>query len=197
MSQTEEKIGQVIMEIATKANGGKLRFPVMTGTVVAGSVDIGELTCDVILSKDDTDTPTQGILISPVLESTNGLVLYPADNSQVWVAELDGPGKWGIVKYSDLTKATLKIGASSVTVTDGLVQFNDGSLGGLTKTLELQAQINKLNTLVGHLVGIINGIAVLEAGGGAASALQAALKVAILTDTVGDFSNIEDTTVKH
>ena len=84
-----------------------------------------------------------------------------------------------------------------MTVTDGLVQFNDGSLGGLTKTLELQAQINKLNTLVGHLVGIINGIAVLEAGGGAASALQAALKAAILTDTVGDFSNIEDTTVKH
>jgi len=73
--------------------------------------------------------------------------------------------------------------------------MNGGGLGGLTKTKELQTQINKLNTLVQHIVTVINGVVIDEPGSGSASALQAALKTAILSDEVGDFSGIENTNI--
>jgi len=198
MGQEEKHIGQTIWEIAHRGDQPGLRFPVMSGVVAAGSVDMSACTCSVLLNVDDTDSPaTGGILLNSVSGNVNGVLCFPADGSNVWVAEIDGPGKWGIIKTSDLVKMVVTVGSASLTMTDGLIQFNDGSLGGLTKTLELKDQINKLNTLVQHLVTIINGAPIPEPGSGANSALQLALKNAILSDSVGDFSNIENTNVKQ
>lgn len=140
MDKTDIKIGNELRRITH--TDGKDRFPVMSGVVMAGSTDEGEMTCDVRLSVDldpsDPDfMPTPAVQITAALESTNGLVLYPADNSQVWVAEIDGPGKWGIVKCSDLVKVVATINNSKLTMTaDGFkIEAGGKNLGTVLQNL--------------------------------------------------------------
>lgn len=96
-----------------------MRFPVMSGTVVAGSVDMSACTCSVLLSVDDADSPaTEGVLLNGVSGNINGVLCFPADGSNVWVAEIDGPGKWGIIKTSDLVKMVVTISNVVVAITD-------------------------------------------------------------------------------
>ena len=67
----------------------------------------------------------------------------------------------------------------------------------MPKAIELKTQLNKNNILLAHIMAIINGPPVTEPGNGAPSALQIALKSAISSDQLGDFSNIENPNVKH
>ena len=125
-SQIEKQIGEQIWEIAHKRDGG-LRFPIMTGSVVAGSVDMDNLECTVLLSVDDEDSGgTEGILLNAVSLNSNGFLLFPADGSKVWVAELDGPGKWGVIKCSDLVKCQVTIGNNKTVVNGDNVEVTTG-----------------------------------------------------------------------
>ena len=199
MDKTDKKIGDELRRITHTDK--KDRFPVMSGVVMEGSTDLEDMTCDVRLSVDldpsDPDfMPTPAIQITAALESTNGLVLYPADNSQVWVAEIDGPGKWGLVKCSDLVKMQCTIGGSKVTVTDGLVQFNDGSNAGLVKVADLKTKLNNIENKINALINIFTTWTPLSGDGGAALKTLLATWVATeLTDTLQE--DIENTAVKH
>ena len=178
------KIG---MELRRIVGMNGVRFTVMSGVVTA--VNTGDNSCTVKLTCGDDDVPSEGILLNVLLGNMGGVYGMPAENANCIVAEVDGPGMWELLKADSYTN----VYASAST----LFQFNDGSLGGLTKTKELQTQINKLNMLVSHLVTVITGAPVPEPGSGAASALQAALKAAIAADSVGDFSDIENKKITH
>ena len=186
MSQTDKQIGEEIREIADKYKG-KLRFPVMSGKII--SVDDVAMTCVVERSVDDEGVSVDGVNINVVLNNTGGMYMVPADGAYCLVAEVDGPDKWEMLKAGAYTKIVVQAA--------DLIQMNDGSLGGLTKTLELQTQINKLNAKVEHLCGVINGAPIPEPGSGANSALQVALQAAIAADEVADFSAIENVKIKQ
>ena len=196
MAQQEKEIGALIEEIAHKRQGA-LRFPVMSGTVVAGSVDEANMVCSVLLNLQDSDAPgLQGILLNAVSTNTNGMILYPADNSNVWVAEIDGPGKWGVIRTSDLAQVIITIGSAKITMTGGLVRFNDGSNDGLVKVGALVTKLNNLENKLNNLITVFNSWTPVSNDGGAA--LKTALiswVAAALTDTVQ--SDLENTTVKH
>ena len=170
-------------------------YNIIGGTMVAGSTDAAAGTISVLPA--DGRPAIDGILLGVVTENENGIIVYPSDDSDVIIGSANGSGTWFLLKASTITKATIKIGGSSSTITDGLIQFNDGSLGGLTKTQELKTQLDKTTTLLQHLVATINGAVIPEAGSGAASALQAALKAAIAADALGEFSAIENTSIKQ
>jgi hypothetical protein len=130
MSQLEKQIAEKIRAIANGRAGD--RFPVMSGKVVAGSVDENEGTCKVVLSVNDTDCPTEDILISAVVQNANGFILYPRDESNVWVAEVDVPGKYGIIKCSNIYKAVVMMNAESggdkvITMTDNVIETRMGN----------------------------------------------------------------------
>ena len=186
MTKNTDKIRKGIRALTHKP------YEIVSGTVVAGSVDATEYTMTVLPSED-----SEGVLLNVITNDENGVVLLPKDNSNVIIGSIDGPGEWSLLKASDLVKVSIVLGSSKVTVTDGLIQFNDGSNGGLTVTPELKTQLDKTTTLLSHLIAVINGIPVDEPGSGSPSALQAKLKLAITADTLGDYSSIEDTTVKH
>ena len=194
MEKAYTEIGEQLRRI-THAKSGRL----LSGVVKNVDVDAG--TCDVLLTLDGDDqgggTMTQAVTMNVITGNVAGLYMVPDRDADCVVMEVDGPGNMLLLTATKYKKIVATVGSSTFTATDGLFQFNDGSLGGMTKTLELQTQINKLNTLVMHLVSVINGIPVPEPGSGAASALQASLAAAIATDSVGDFSNIEDIKVKH
>lgn len=108
-------------------------------------------TCSVLLSIDDD--PTEGVLLTSVSGVAEGVVILPKADSQVWVAEIDGPGKWGIVKYGEIEKVTVKMGGTpELVVTEGEIVMNGGDLGGLVK---VQSLVSKLNRLENALNGLI------------------------------------------
>ena len=91
----------------------------------------------------------------------------------------------------------LKDGSSNGVVisSHGSLQLNDGSLGGLTKTQELQKQLNRLNTQVQNIISVLTSWTVVPQDGGAALKTMAGLKLKPLQNA--DFSSIENTDVTH
>lgn len=167
---------------------------VMSGKVQEVQEDDG--TCSVLLSIDDE--ATEGVLLTSVTGNANGVVILPKAESQVWVAEIDGPGKWGIVKYGEIEKVTVKMGGTpEIVVTEGEIVMNGGGLGGLTKTQVLKTELDKVKDFLTHLKTVIGGSPIPEPGSGSPSALQAALSAAIASDQVPSFENIENDKVKH
>lgn len=169
MGQKDREAAELIESIANKKQGG-LRFPVMSGTVVAGSVKNDELVCKVQLSIDDDDsTATEGVLLNAVSLNSNGMILYPADGSNVLVAEVDGPGsKLAIIRCSDLVKMQVTIGGTTFTIINGKVKAEDGA----GAVLEMSGGMFKLSNATGSLGSMIDGLmddligAAMTTGGG-------------------------------
>lgn len=118
-----------------------LLHPIMSGKVVAGSIDNDNVVCDVLLTLDDNtatedseSVPTGGVLLSAVSMNNNGVILYPADDSDVVVGAIDGDGNYTLLKCSTLVKYQLTIGSSQLTVVDGNVGVKVGSNTKLTVT---------------------------------------------------------------
>jgi hypothetical protein len=107
MSKLEQQIAQTIKHIAD--NRQKAGGVIMSGTVVAGSTNTDAQTVSVVLSINDETNPSTDIMLNAVTLNMNGLILYPADNSNVWVTEVDGSGKYGVIKCSDVVKAIVTI----------------------------------------------------------------------------------------
>ncbi len=197
MGKEDKILGTWIQDIA---NGGanKLSATVMSGKVVAGSVDAANGVCKVLINMHDTETAAaEGILLNAVSMNSNGMMLYPADNSQVWIAEIDGQGKWGLIKCSNLVRMIITIGDRKLTIQGDEAFFDAGGNGGLTITPELKKQLDKNNELLTAILNVINGAPIPEPGSGAASALQTAFQGAVATKSLGDFSNIENKKIKH
>ncbi len=105
-------------------------YEIISGTVVSGSVDSEEYTTSV--QPCDDSEPIQGVRLSSVTNNPNGVILIPANGSNVVIGSIDGPGEWSVIKTSDLEKMIVTIGSTKLTVTDGTVKAEDGSGAELT-----------------------------------------------------------------
>lgn len=110
-------------------------YELLSGTVVAGSVDLSKYTCSVQLTRmDDGDTPLANVMLSSVSENGNGVIYIPADGSNVIVGSVDGPGEFFLVHCSDLVKVMVTIQNTILTITaDGYSITRGGE--SLTKIL--------------------------------------------------------------
>ena len=118
MTVEEVNIKEAIRQIA----GADRHLPVVVmGTVV--SVNGSE--CVVLRSVDLPESPTQGVLINGVKSLMGGVYLRPAVGSTVWVAEIDGPGKWGVVKTSIIDEFQWSVGEPDGSRTQILVNSNE------------------------------------------------------------------------
>jgi hypothetical protein len=131
MADDAKKVAVLIDSISHKREH-LLRFPMMSGTVVAGSLDDVEMTVSVILSTDDADTPTEDINLNVVLNNTAGMYLIPSDGAYCIIGEIDGAGKWELLKASAYTKIMATIGAQTFVMDGTKVDVKDGSGGELT-----------------------------------------------------------------
>lgn len=191
-----DQIADQIVEIVGKATNEGMRYPVMSGVV--RDVDAEGGTCDVELSVDDEGQATPGIITNVVTDNMEGLTMVPVIGSQVWVAEIDGPGKWGLVKCSELQTVVVKIGGTAeLEVTSGTVVLNGGSNGGLVKVQELVDKINRLESKVNGLVTKYNShVHVLTLSTGTGTAAPTAAPETPITP-VTTVANIENPNVKH
>src|SRR6185437_186236 len=154
-------------------------------------------------SRQCTCTPLNGkgeaaITVNLSAEPNDGLLITPTINSTVLVAQTKQNDPF-VLMFSDIDGFSIitSDGKTQFVIgTAGSIQMNDGSYGGLTKTQELQAQLDKTNAVVKAILDTITGTVINEPGNGNPSAFQHALNLAVTLPqplNVGDFSTIENT----
>lgn len=158
------------------------------------SVDTTNNTCSVTVVSGEADIQIPNVLLSS--EPNDGFILFPSVGSTVIIG-LTTRNLPFVLMFEDIDSMQVTVNNTKFILKDGNIQMNDGSYGGLTKTQELQTQINKTNAVLQAVVNIISGTVIDEPGSGAPSALQAALKTAITGLSLGNFSNIENTLITH
>lgn len=167
-TQAQRSIGEHIRRIA-----GAMPAPAQIMSGVVKEVNEAEGTAMVALSLDG-DEAVSGVMLNAIIENDNGLLVIPAQDSNVWVAEIDGPDKWGIIKCSNAEKVTIKIaGTPEVLVESGKVVINGGEHGGMVKVQELVEAFNVIREDVNRLKNKIGIWSPVPNDGGAA--LRAAL----------------------
>lgn len=174
-----------LIEAIQKIAGTQLSDKVFVIACTVDSVDIPSRTCDCTAISGTGVTEIPNVLL--MTEVDDGILQVPTVGSTVFVIYSTYNEPF-VCLFSQIDQIILKADA---------IQLNDGSFGGLTKTLELQTQLNKTNQLLTSLLNIINGPPIPEPGSSAPSALQAALKAAIAGESLGDYSAIENQIITH
>ncbi len=126
MTKNSVKIKAGIRELASNS------FEVISGKVVAGSVNTAKYTMTVQITEHSEPIPH--VKLSAVAQNGNGLVLFPKDNSDVVIGSVDGPGEWTLLQSSDLDKVLITIGnviyemdETKFSIQNGGVAFDIGS----------------------------------------------------------------------
>lgn len=130
------------------AHGSDVSFPVMSGKII--SINESELTCKVSLSIAD-GIETDNINLNCISLNANGFIQFPKIDSNVIIAEVDGPGKWAIINCTDLTKAVITIGNTTFTITTNGVKIeaNNKNLGTVLQNILTHIQALTVPTAVG------------------------------------------------
>jgi hypothetical protein len=104
-------------------------YEIISGIVVPGSVDTTSYSMSVQAS-DDSE-PIQGVMLNAIVADGNGVILIPKDGSNVVIGSIDGPGEWGLIKASELTRAiitmenvTCVMDNTQINIQNGNVLFN-------------------------------------------------------------------------
>jgi len=125
-----------------------------------------------------------------------GLLFVPAIGSTILITYSTYNVPF-VSQFSELSQVLLIAGSSQVSIVDGKLMFNDGSLGGLVEVAALVTKLNNLENLVNDLAAKFNShthILTLSSGTGTA-APTAAPEATTLTPT--QRADIENTTVTH
>ena len=152
MNKTAIRIGDSIRNIAYKPN------EIISGIVVAGSVDLTEYTMSV--QPADDGAPIAGVNLNAITGSSDGVILVPADGSNVVVGCVDGPGEWVLLRASELVKVIVTIGAVTLNMDGSTIQLQNSDV-----VLQMTDSLFKLNTpgesFYNLLKDLINYIAAL------------------------------------
>ena len=168
MQEDNRKIRDAIKKMA---KGNKILV-----SIPAKVIDVNGHLCDVEPVNGDAE------ILDVRLQTSNvkGQYLKPKINSIVYISMLD-EDNYFVSTYGELE----------------LIELGGDEYGGLTITPELQKQLDVTNELLKALILVIDGPPIPEPGAGAPSAFQTALKSALIGQSLGDYSNIENETITH
>lgn len=166
-------------------------------TISSGKVDsVDGDTCTV---KREGLVDLTDVRLNAIEGAKNYLRIIPKVGSDVLVGLIENKKEHSVIlSCSDVEKIELKYdNGTTMDITEQDIVINGGQLGGLTITPKLVDELNKNNDLLNAILNVITGAPIMEPGSGSPSALQASLSGAVAGKPVGDFSQIEDTKVKH
>lgn len=168
-------------EILRKLRELTASLPVILSATVT-AVDRSKQTCDVVLSDD---LEMFGVrLKSAVDENTeNGVVVYPAENSDVLIARMNkSPKDFYVIGFGSIED----------------IIINGGANGGMCIAPTLTTELAKLTARVDIIIDAINAGTPATGTPDSGAALIASIKTVLAT--IGqkeDFSEIENEKVKH
>ena len=128
-----------------------------------------------------------GVLVVPKVGTTALLQLIGNDPNLAYLTQVDQAERV-------LVRGT---GGGWLEVTGAGLKLNGDQFGELVKLPDLVHELNKNNQLLAALLAVINTAPIPEAGNGAPSALQLAMKNAVAGKLLGDFSNLGNPNVTH
>lgn len=183
MDALDKSIAYNIKRVAGVQDTASPRHPIMSGVVK--KVNEAELTCTVLLTMDGGE-PTEGVLLGTMPDNGSGLVLVPKDNSKVLVAEIDGPGRWTVIRATDLKKVLVSA--------EVVIEMNGGEHGGVVKVQELVNRLNAVEGKINDFIGKWNSFATdYVPGSPTTSGMPLTLTTEVLTEltetTVADIEN--------
>lgn len=162
-------------------NRGVETEELISGTVVAGSVDEDAMTCSVqVLGMDEA---IEGVLLNVIESNVKGCVAVPADGSHVWIGSIDGPGEWGIFKTEQVKKVLvdvdelvqvkvkeLKLECDNSTLAGKKDEwsFNDGKNGGVPVAKKIADRLNNIEDDLNGLKDVFISWTISPQDGGAA-----------------------------
>lgn len=188
-SGTENSLGEFIDHFKRFVNNQNRNH--LTNGIVT---EVNEFSCTVTIQ----DVEFKEVPFSLWLNALTGVYFKPKQNAECLIDFRDNDNtKAQIVLCSDYEEIKISCYENILKIDKDNIILNDGSFGGLVKVEELKTQLEKTNNVLNSILNIINGNPIAEAGNGAPSALQIALKAAVVGKQVGDYSNIENEKIKH
>jgi hypothetical protein len=185
---------RAIIEAIQKISGTQLNDKVRLYAASVVSVDEPTRTCVVTTISSQGSMTIENVQLMASLD--DGILLLPAVDSTV-IVSYSTYNQPFISLFSELQKVLLIVGSSILSIKDGIIQFNDGSNGGLVEVIKLTTKLNNLENLVNDLVSKYNThthILTLTSGTGTA-APTAAPESTVITPT--QRSDIENTLIKQ
>lgn len=181
-----ESIRDLIQKIA------KPNMPLPSIPCKVLSIDEDSVTCDVEPLNGDAEI--LGVKLSANEDSDTGVIIYPKEESIVYVIWLDSQNAL-VTLVSEVDKVTINTNELSLVIDDETIALNGDEFGGIVDAKELKKQCDKNSGAIDSILDAINnGIPVPQDGG---SGLQASMKAFIATAESGDFSSIENEKVTH
>lgn len=183
-----------IIEAIQKISGTQFNDNVKLLAASVVSVNESARTCVVTTTSSQASVTIENVQLMASVD--DGFLLIPTIDSTVIVSYSTHNAPF-ITLFSSIDKVLIIVGNTQMKITDGLVQFNDGSLGGLVKITQLTNKLNNLENLVNDLAAKYNShthVLALSAGTGTA-APTTTTETTVLTPTAQ--ADIEDTTIKH
>jgi hypothetical protein len=183
-----------IDEAVKKLAGTQFRddMTVVQATVVSYDIPSRSCYCTPISGQAVTDLPN----VQLMAEVDDGIMIVPTVGSTVFVLYSTHHAPF-IALFSEVDQIVLISGGAQIKISNtGLVQFNDGTYGGLIQIAQLLTKINNLENLVNDLITKYNAHthAGVEAGAGI-TAPPTPTEDESLTPTERD--ELENTTVTH
>lgn len=158
------------------------------------SVNKVDKTCDV---QRDNLPMLNAVRLNAVLNANNPLTIFPLVGSYVLCAQVeDDPADTYVIAITAVEEVSGQIGNTSLTWNAQGISINGGLLGGITNTLELGFQLQKLSSRVDGIISSILGGIPGSGDGGAALQASIIAGLSAINDRE-DFSEIEDKLIKH
>ncbi len=155
------------------------KCPWIVEAATVKEVDEDNLSCVVELLVDETEIPNVR-LKAGIDNVTDGMVQIPEVDSVVLIGMINNDyNNRCVVAFSKVTKTL----------------FNGGDSGGLINIQTLIDNLNKTNDVVNAIKNSLTGWTPVANDGGAA--LKALATTQLTGKVTGDFSDMEDTKVKH
>lgn len=190
IEQLKEEFGRVFK----KLRSGSQRL------MVAKVLDVDASRALVSVQDEETGLKVEEVRLLPIEkeEGDTGLVIIPSVGSTVLVTPIDNT-EWFVLSTFSIQSLKLQVGDSfsQEINTNGELIFNQGQIGGLVDGKKLVTELNKTNGILNALLQVVLGAPIAEAGGGAPSALQQALRVVLTGKPISDYSDIENPKIKH
>jgi hypothetical protein len=174
--------------------GTHLRDHVEIVAAIVDSVDIASRTCNVTTITGKQSTAIEGVKLMAIVD--DGMLLIPTIGSTIFLTYSTYNVPF-VALFSAVDQVTFIAGSSVLSIKDGLITLNDGSLGGLVEVAALVTRLNNAENMVNDLAAKFNGhthILALSAGTGTAAATVTQETTTLTPTQRGD---IENTKITH
>lgn len=167
-----------------------------TGVFTAEVTDVDPSTrsCTVLNISGGTQTEYTGVLLMAVVD--DGQFVVPTIGSTVIVGNNKDMQPF-VIMFSQIDSIVWIAGSSKISVKNGLIQYNDGSFGGLIEVVPTLQALNAIQEDINKLKQAFAGWTPVANDGGAALKVQLGLSYPTAPITVTKQEDIENTAIKH